>query len=186
MVYLGNLGGVKVRLEDYPGAEADLRSVLELSDPEGMDVMADILGLLAEACLGQGRLDEALGLGRKALNIAVKGESQDDLGAVWRVLGKVAAALEEPPVLEHSPLGPNRACEAGICFAESERIYREIGREDELARTLRTWARHELKLGNQERAAEKWEEARKFFDKIGATYEVTRMAESPGPLARSE
>jgi class 3 adenylate cyclase/tetratricopeptide (TPR) repeat protein len=184
MVYLGNLGGVRVRLEDYPGAEAELRSVLKMSDPEGMDVMADILSLLAEACLGQGRVDEALDHSRKALDIAIRVESQDDLGAVWRVLGMVGAALKEPPVLEHSPLGPNRACDAGICFAESERIFRELGREDELARTLRSWARHELRLGNQELAEAKWKEARELFENVGATHELNRMAEFPEHAAR--
>ncbi len=184
MVYLGNLGGAKVLQGDYVGAEPDLRAVLKLSGSAGLEVLADAHSFLAEACLAQGRLEEALELGRKGLEIALKIESQDDLGVVWRVLGMVAARLQVPPVLEHTPLGPNRACDAAMCFGESERIFRELGREDELARTLRSWARHELEFGHPEQAAAKWKEARGLFEKIGATHEVARMADLPEPTVR--
>ena len=96
----------------------------------------------------------------------------------------VAAELDEPPVIEHSPRGQNQACDAKTCFAESERIFREIGREDELARTLRSWAMYELRIGNQEQAKVKWKVSRELFRKIGATYEVNRMAEFPKRDAR--
>lgn len=183
MVYLGNLGGVKVLQGDAVGAEADLRAVLDMADPEGMDVLADTLSLLAEASLSQGKVDEAFELSSQALKKAVSVESRDDLGAVWRVLGMVIAEMREPPELEHSPLGPNSICDAGICFLESDRIFREIGREDELARTLRAWAMHEHRLGHQQQAEIKWEEAKGLFEKIGATHEVARMKERPGDAA---
>ena len=184
MVYMGNLGGAKVLQGDYAAAEPVLRAVLDPSNPAGLEVLADAHSFLAEACLAQGKLEEALELGRKGLEIAVRIESQDDLGVVWRVLGMVAARLQVPPVLEHTPLGPNRACDAAMCFGESERIFRELGREDELARTLRSWARYELEFGHPEQAAGKWEEARGLFEKIGATHEVARMADLSETAAR--
>jgi hypothetical protein len=67
-----------------------------------------------------------------------------------------------------------------MCFAESDRIFREMAREDELARTLRAWARYELEFGDRDKAAARWKEARALFEKIGATHEVARMAELPG------
>ena len=184
MVYLGNLGGAKVLQGDYAAAEPVLRAVLDPSNPAGMEVLADAYSFLAEACLAQGKLEEALELARKGLELAGKSESQDDLGVVWRVLGMIAARLREPPVLEETPWGPNRACEAGMCFAESDRIFRGLGREDELARTLRSWAKYELEFGYPEHAAAKWEEARGLFEKIGATHEVARMAELPKAAER--
>jgi len=70
-----------------------------------------------------------------------------------------------------------RACDAQVCFAESERIFREIRREDELARTLRAWARCESESGDREQAEGMWKEARELFEKLGAVQEVNRMGE---------
>ena len=75
IVYLGNLGGVKVLQGDYVGAEADLRSVLEMSSSAGMDTLADTFSHLAEATLAQGDAEEALELSRQALDISVRVEN---------------------------------------------------------------------------------------------------------------
>lgn len=177
MVYLGNLGGAKLLQGDTVGAEQDLRAVLEMAGPQGIDVLPDILSHLAEAVLDQGQIDEAFQFATQALDTAANAESRDDLAAVWRVLGMVIAEMPQPPSLTHSPPGVAGVCDAGTCFAESERIFREIGRDDELARTLRSWAEHELVLGRRSQAEEKWEEAKGLFEKIGATHEVARMTE---------
>jgi tetratricopeptide (TPR) repeat protein len=175
VVSLGNLGRVKVIQGDLIGGEADLRVVVGMTDAAGTDNLSEVHSALAEAMLGEGRLDEALGFAQQALDIAARTESQDDLGRAWRAMGMVVCRLTEPPILAHTPLGPGRACDAQVCFAESARIFRKIGREDELARTLRAWARYEHESGDREHAEGMWNEAKELFGKLGAVREVNRM-----------
>ncbi len=175
MVYLSNLGGVKVRLGVYPQAEADLRQVIDMAGSGGLEVLASTYNFLAEACLGQGLAEEALAAAQRALVLAQEMESQDDLGLVWRALGRVAAYLGEPVPIEAREEGQPRSAGAETCFRESEQIFKELEREDERARTLREWAIYELERGNQQRGRHLWAEAREIFTRLGAQPEVDRM-----------
>jgi class 3 adenylate cyclase/tetratricopeptide (TPR) repeat protein len=177
MVYLSNLGGVKVRLGEHAEAESDLRLVIQMAGSKGVDVLADTYGFLAEACLSQRKVAEALIHAQHALSLARQKESLEDLGFAWRVLGKVAAASGDPISVEWEDSEPPRILEAESCFAESERIFREIEREEERARTLREWAKHKLAKGEHEQGKLIWEQAKEIFSRLGVHLEVEQMEE---------
>jgi predicted ATPase/class 3 adenylate cyclase len=174
MVYLSNLGGGKVQLEDYYGAEADLTSVVAMAGSSGQDVLSSTFSFLGRAKLGLGKGQEALSNAQYALRLAEEMEAPDDLGLAWRVLGQIAADME-------IPVRPRENSEitfgAEECFAESERIFREIEREDELARTLRAWASYHLSRGNDDLGIPFWQESKRIFAELGADLEVKRMEE---------
>jgi class 3 adenylate cyclase/predicted ATPase len=172
MVYLSNLGGIKVRLQDYTGAEEDLSRVVEMARTSGQDVLSSTFSYLAKARLGLGKGYEALSTAQRALSLAEEMEAPDDQGLAWRALGQISAFLEKP-----IPPRENSEFDAGAeeCFAESSRIYQEIEREDERARTLRVWANYHLSRGNYELGRSMWSEAKQIFTRLGAQREVERM-----------
>jgi hypothetical protein len=51
-----------------------------------------------------------------------------------------------------------------------------MGAEAERARTLRDWARHELRGGDAKRGTAMWEEARAVFTRLGMERELERMS----------
>ena len=175
MVYLSNVGSAKVRLGEYLSAEADLRQVIEMAGAGGVDVLSTTYSFLAKAYLGQGKAAEALPAAQHALALAEEMESQEDLGIAWRALGRVAAALRKPVSIEAPGEGKPRTAGAEACFAESERIFKEIEREDERARTLREWAKFKMEQGDHEQGTRLWEQARTIFAQLGAQSEVERM-----------
>jgi class 3 adenylate cyclase/tetratricopeptide (TPR) repeat protein len=177
MVYLSNLGSVQVRLGEYTEAEANLRQVIEMAGTSGLDVLSSTHSFLAKACLGQGKTGEALEAAQRALSLAEETGSQDDLGVAWRALGRVASAAGEPIQIRIGGQDIPQTFTAAASFEESERIFIEIEREDERARTLRERAKHELGQGNQEQGQRLWEEARQIFTQLGALAEVERMEE---------
>jgi len=93
----------------------------------------------------------------------------------WRALGRVAAYLHKPVPVEIGDTDMPRTADADACFAESERIFKEIEREDERARTLTVWAKYKLDLGDKKRGLPMWEEAKQIFTQLGARSEVERM-----------
>jgi class 3 adenylate cyclase/tetratricopeptide (TPR) repeat protein len=175
MVFLSNLGQVRVRMKEYAAAETDLRQVIEMAGSTGLDVLSATYSSLAKACLGQNKLDEALAASQQALLLAQQTETQEDIGLAWRALGRVAVAFGKPISVQHFHEAQPRLIPASICFRESERVFKEIEREDERARTLRTWARFEMEQGDKELALQMWEEARAIFSQLGALAEVEHM-----------
>jgi tetratricopeptide (TPR) repeat protein len=178
MVYLSNLGGVKVHQAEYISAEADLKQVIEMAGAEKMDVLSVTYSFLANAYLGQNKVSEALPAAQRALDLAEETESQDDLGLVWRVLGLVAAALAEPVTISLGKEGQTRTLKAEEFFFESERIFNEIEKEEERARTLREWAKYKLAEGDYQQGMRMWDEAKEIFMQLGALPEVERMEEN--------
>lgn len=174
---LGNLGKVKVLAGNFVDGEADLRAALDIADAEGTDVLSEAFSSLAEAMLGQGRLEEALDAAGRALDTAVASNSQEDQGRAWRALGMVVARLTDVPIFKHSPLGPNHMVDAHVAFAQAARLFSGVGREDELARALRLWAKYEYESGNRDLAEANWEEAKRLYEKLGIVTELQRMGE---------
>jgi hypothetical protein len=130
---------------------------------------------LAEAYLGQDKALNALDSARRGLELAEEMESREDLGVAWRALGRVAANLREPILIKAPGKEQPRIVGAEACFAESERIFTEIERKEERARTLREWAKYLLEQGDQNQGMHLWEEAKKIFAQLGAQPEVERM-----------
>lgn len=175
LVCLNNLAGALVGLADYAAAETHLRQVIANAGDAGYYALSETHRFLAEACLGQGNVTEAYGAAERALALGEETESRDFIGWAWRALGMVAARLGEPDTAAGA-----RVYKAGDCFAESLRVFTEIGMEAEVARTLCEWSRHEGEHGDEARAREMRAEAHTIFKRLGMELEVRRMRPLPG------
>lgn len=149
-IFLSNLGGAKVRLGQFSAAEADLRKSIELTGGGLTHYLPLTYCFLAEACLGQKNLREAAPLAQKALQLAQNSQQPEVTGAAWRVLGE-CASLNQPEAALPSPQE---------CYAESLRIFTEIGSEAEQARTLLAWS-------HWSGEKEKREKAEAIFARLG-------------------
>jgi len=163
---LSNLGTTLNGLGRYAEAEVEARRGIQMCAASRMPVFSDFPRDLALACLGQGRVDEALEAAQSALDLARHAESPRELGAAWRALGLVIGQLGDP-------MG------APACFAESARILEEAGAATDRARTLREWAFHELRRGDTARGQAIWAEAHAIFAAAGLTHELARTPEQP-------
>ncbi|MBN1262330.1 MAG: tetratricopeptide repeat protein, partial [Anaerolineae bacterium] len=170
---LSNLGGARLLQEDYVTAEADLRRVLEMVGNGNWFGLSETYRFLAEACLGQGKLEEALSAARRALDLAREIGYQELLGGGWRVLGACAARLEQEGQRESGASVPDPRS----CFAASLGIFIEIGAEAERARTLREWGRYEIIQGDPQKGVSFWEEARAIFETHQMPCELARTAQ---------
>jgi class 3 adenylate cyclase/tetratricopeptide (TPR) repeat protein len=178
MVFLSNLGEAHLKLGEYQAAELDLRQAIHMAGAAGLDGLPDTFSFLAQACLGQGKVVEALDAARRALELGREERAPEYISAAWRTLGKVAAQLHEPIVINETS-EERRAYDAPACFAESLRICDETGMPGERARTLRAWAQHEIARGDQAHGAAMWQAARTIFAELGADLEVERMSAMP-------
>jgi tetratricopeptide (TPR) repeat protein len=164
-----NLGGARVGLEDFQGAEKDLAIVLELTQG------SDWLGLslthyfLAEAYLGQGKQKEAKESAQQALELARESGSNEFLGAAWRALGKVASQHKGKIKLGE------KTYQAEECFEKSQVVYQEAGADSELAYTLKAWGIHEVTSGDKKRGEELLNQAREIFQRLAMAAELERM-----------
>jgi predicted ATPase/class 3 adenylate cyclase len=179
LVFLSNLGEAHIRLGEYQAAESNLRRVIQMARAAGSDGFSDTYVYLAEACLGQGNLADALAAARRALALGQSEEAQEYISAAWRALGMVASRLPEPIAIESQEGCPPECYDAPACFAQSLRICTETGIEGERARTLWAWARHEIERGDWDYGKAMWQEAREIFGQLGAELEAQRMAELP-------
>jgi tetratricopeptide (TPR) repeat protein len=178
-VFLSNVGAERVRSSEYQAAEVDLRQVIHMAGTTGASGLSDTYRCLAEACLGQGKVEEALAAARHALALGQEGGMQLFVGPAWRALGMVAAHLSEPIALADPNTGQSRTYDTQACFAEGMRVCTEAGMEGERARILREWAKYELERGDRARGEAKWMEARETFARLGAELEVARMNNLP-------
>jgi len=172
MVSLSNLAGARVGMGNYRVAEYDLRRVIRWAEIVGQGGwLSGTYCFLAEACLGQDKVDEALAAARRALTLAQEIGAPALIGGAWRVLGIVAARTGKSIAIG------NQAHDAPACFTESIRVFTEIGAEGERARTLRAWARYEIDRGDPARGETMRREAQELFAQLGMELEVERMKE---------
>jgi hypothetical protein len=153
--------------------------VIATAEATGWGGLSDTYAFLAEACLGQAKIDEALTAAHRALALGQNEGRPAFIAAAWRALGMVASRLSEPIRIENESGEQSGRYDAAACCAESIRICAETGMEGEQARTLRAWATHELERGDRARGAAMWQEAREIFSRLGAELEAERMAELP-------
>ena len=163
IVFLHNLGGARVGMGEHQAAEADLRQVIQMAEAAGWGGLSATYSFLAQACLGQGRVTEALAVARQALELAQETDSQEDLGEAWCALGMTLAAASAP---QSVTIGDHTLDAVG-CFARSLQVFAEIGMEAEQARTLRAWGRYEIERGDRERGEKMRQEAREIFARLG-------------------
>ena len=179
IVFLTNRGGAQVALGNNAAAEADLRKAIELAGIEGSWCLPNTYYYYAEALLGLGSYDNAYYSARQALALGQEDRVPENIGAAWRVLGRVAEKTGKPVSLRQRGLGELIDYAPEDCFSKSAEIFAEVEMEGERARTLRDWAKYEFRRNHPERAQELWEEARAIFEKLGAHREVERMGEKP-------
>ena len=173
-ICLVNLGAARIGLHEYEQATRDLRQVLELAESSGWLGLSLAYFFLAEAYVGQGKLEDALSAGQRALGFARETGAQESLGAAWRVLGKVASHVGEPIPVEEG------TCQVEDCFRQSLDIFEGMGADAECAHTLRAWAHHELKGGNKKQGKKMWTEAKEIFARLDMPAEVKRMENTQG------
>lgn len=174
--YRSNVGGIRVKLGDYAEAENDLRAAIGMAESAKHHFLSETYRMLAEACLGQGKTDEALESAHRALELGKQFNALDTIAGAWRALGMVAAHLGQPVLVA---AGSEDSCSASGCFDESLQIYTKLGMEGEQAWTLRAWAAHELEQGNRAQGEEMWNQAQEIFSRLGATLEAERMNTLP-------
>jgi len=171
LLNLFSLGAAQVGLGEYAEAENYLGEVLELTEGSGWLGLSLTYYFLAESYLGQGYQKYAEKAALEAMDLAIQTGAQEHLGAAWRALGKVASQKgEEVEVVEERK-------SAVECFDTSAEIFREVGADNELALTLRPWARHELEKGNKEKGEKLWQEAKEIFQHLDMPAEVESMEE---------
>lgn len=149
MLYLSNLGGARLGLEQFPEAELDLRQAIAIRGLSKSCGLSETYDFLAQACLGQQKLAEALDAARRAVIIGLQMENPLELAGSWRALGRVLAALTQSGKPDECSLEVGSSpilCDASHCFAESLRVYQAIGAADEEARTSQIWARCRLEF----------------------------------------
>jgi len=182
-----NLGGVRVGLKEYAAAEAELRELIALPEAANSPVLSETYRFLAQALLGQGKVEEALSAAQRALAIAQELNQKDVLCGAWRVLGEVmgdwkgevgkwklevGSWMPEGEVKrgdEESPTSniQHPTSNTQDCFAESLRLCDEAGMEAERAWTLFAWARYELERGDRPRGEAMRREAEEIAVRLG-------------------
>jgi tetratricopeptide (TPR) repeat protein len=170
MAFLSNLGGARVGQREYRVAEYELRRTIRWAEIAGQGGwLSSTYRFLADACLGQGKLGEALAAAQRALALGREVGAPALVGAAWRTLGAVGGQAGRPIAVG------DETYDAVACFAESVRIFTEMSAEGELARTLRAWAEYEIGRGDRVRGEKMWQEARDIFVRLGMELEVGRM-----------
>ena len=181
IICLSNLGGVRLGLGDHDAAIADLRQVIRMAGPSGYQVLSETYSFLAVACLGQGKVEEALEAAQRALVLGQRTENHELIAEAWRTLGLVASQMPDPIEIE------KQTYDAPACFGESLRLFTESGMEAQRARVLSDWARYEVERGKLDEAHTMSEEAREIFTRLGMDRELERLEEQgEGRKAKGE
>ncbi len=179
IVFLTNRGGQQAALGNYAEAEADLLSAIEMTGKAGSWILPMTYYYLSDTLLKMDECERALEAGRMSLALARADGGPDLIGAAYRALAAVSKELRRAILIENGMPADQQPREAEDLFKESLRVLEEGNMDGERARTLREWARYELRGGHRERGLEMWKEAREIFLRLGAQMEVDRMAELP-------
>ena len=179
IVFLSNRGIEQVALKNYSAAEADLRQVIRSVGITGSWCLPNTYNYYAEALLGLGRYEDAIYAAQQGLAQSIENGSPENIGGAWRAIGLVAGKTGKAIRIKDRETGQAIDYDARTSFAKSEKIYGEAEIDGERARTLREWARYELKNGDKKQGKKLWKKAQDLFDKLGAQMEVERMKELP-------
>ena len=179
IVFLSNRGIEQVALKNYTAAESDLQEVIRMAGTTGSWCLPNTYNYYAEALLGLGKDEEAVYAAQQGLALGIEDGAPENIGGAWRALGIVAGKTGKPIKIRDRETGQLIDYDARTSFAKSEKIYADAEIDGERARTLREWARYELKNGDTKQGKNLWKKARDLFDKLGARMEVDRMKELP-------
>jgi DNA-binding SARP family transcriptional activator/predicted ATPase len=154
-----NLAGARVGAGEYAAAETELCALAALPEVAAWPLLGEILRFLAEAYLGQGKLDAAWDAAQEALALAQKATMADVAVAAWRVLGQLAAQ------------GSAAAGGEGY-FKEGLVLCEQAGLEGERAWTLRAWGLALLQQGAWARGTQVLAEAQTLFTRLEMCWPV--------------
>lgn|GEM_PF-902543 len=169
LLNLFSLGAAQVGLGEYSLAEDNLGKLLDLTEGSGWLGLSLTYYFLAESYLGQGHLKYAEKAAQEALDLGIQTGAKEHLGAAWRALGKVAS--EKGEMVD----GAGESLHAEVCFQRSVKLFREVGADDELAHTLRPYAKHEMNNGDKKKGKKMWGEAKEIFQRLEMLREVEKM-----------
>jgi len=179
IVFLANRGWELVALGRYKEAIKDLRDAIGRAGIDGSWIMPQAFNSHAEALTGLGQYEEAFYSARQSLVFAEEDKAPEAIGMAWRTLGVICDRTDSTVQFSDWDTHQKGTYNAETCFSRSVKIFMEAEIEMERARTLRAWARHELRCGSRESGEGKWQEARQIFAKLGAQLEADRMNDLP-------
>ncbi len=163
IVVLSNLGSAWNGLENYEAAEANLRQAVAIAKAVNWQGFAEIYAFLAEACIGQGKVEEAREAALQALSLAQESVVQEEMGRAWRALALVLSSPQAPEYITVD----GEVVSVETCFERSLKIFEAMGMEIEQARILRDWAKYTLAQGDRARAQTLWQTACEHFAGLG-------------------
>jgi tetratricopeptide (TPR) repeat protein len=169
IIYLTNLSAARLGLRQFVQAEADLRQVILLTGASNFCILSETYSFLAEACLGQDKVAEALDSAQRAIELAKVSENNFDLGMAWRALGRTAArvaVLVRTGELRGELHDLSNVVEPRKCFKESLRVFTEINAPGEQSETLNLWANYESECGDDVLGHSLEEDARACLTRI--------------------
>lgn len=152
--YRTNLAAALIDLGQTRTALAELQRVLALAENVSRVVSwvnrHEVYRLLAQVYSQQNDVATALAAAQQALELLPKFRHTAVSGAIWRVLGQIAAQFGQPITVNE------QSYSAAACFEESLRHLREqpgsLGTKREQVLTLRAWADHLTRQGDEARA----------------------------------
>lgn len=183
---LTNRGGEQVALRNFEAAEADLRKAIELAGVDGSWCLPNTYYYHAEALMGLDNFESSYYSAYQALALGREHNVPENIGAAWRVLGKLSEKTGRPISLRLTGLGELVDFSPEACFRKSAEILDEAEIEGELARTLQEWAKYELRNGDKKQGKKLWKQARDIYIQLGAQMEVERMKELPAERVRED
>ena len=174
-IYLNNFSGALIGQHQFAQAESILRTLMSQTAVPNYVILSESYRFLSEACLGQGKLSEALETAQRALILAQESQNGLDLGGAWRALGRAAAKLKQQNAKEGTVEGGSSLPDPEACFAESLRVFKTMNAEAEQGRTLRAWARFDTAEGRAEQGREKAQAAQEIFKRLEMPLAVERV-----------
>ncbi|MEM7033572.1 MAG: AAA family ATPase [Chloroflexota bacterium] len=142
ILYLSNLSAAYIGLADYEGAEKQLLTVIQMPETIRSVNLADVHRNLAEARLGQNKIQEALVAAELSLALSRDTMTPEILGRAWRTLGRVSAYHNEPVMVDEQLYTPSD------CFSASLKTFKTVNLVGESIHTLHTWADYEASHDN--------------------------------------
>ena len=154
LAYRTNMAAALIDVGQIESALAELQRVLALAENVSRVVSwlkrYEVYQYLAQIYLQQNNVKAALMAARQALELMPKFRVTAVAGAIWRILGQIAARSDQPITVDEQSLT------AAACFEESLRRLREQpndpGTKREQVLTLHAWADYTAQQGDEPRA----------------------------------
>jgi tetratricopeptide (TPR) repeat protein len=147
-----------------------LAKYLETDDHVVPRLVCEIHYVLASIYCTLLRLDKAWHEARAALRLAQDMRHPLQIGLAQRAVGEVLMAMETPPEGEFST-------NADEYFQVATDIFRSLGAEGEMARTMYVYSKSLARQGRRMTAARKLHQAMIIFTKLGMVNDATHAAD---------